>query len=157
MMAPKSAIANFTDRDMEVLAIAWQCMDEHPRINWQKLADLAHFKNVDSARACFTPIKRKLMQSANTNGDAGEEAHGKQAGNGQLKRKPAGLTSPPMKAKKVKAEPYIAQSIERDEEYKDEYKDIKPKRRMLARRRAPVVKAEEREKDEKEDYLEDEA
>ncbi|KAF3065936.1 hypothetical protein GL218_09248 [Daldinia childiae] len=52
--------AQFTARDMEILGIAWQCFEVAPKINWDKLAKLAPFKNASTARACFGPIKKKL-------------------------------------------------------------------------------------------------
>ncbi|KAI1077963.1 hypothetical protein F5B20DRAFT_248912 [Whalleya microplaca] len=64
-MAPKSSAGSqLSPRDMEVLAKAWHCFETEPSINYQKLADVAGFKNVQSARACFLPIKKRLMSSA---------------------------------------------------------------------------------------------
>ncbi|KAH9992702.1 hypothetical protein F4779DRAFT_239435 [Xylariaceae sp. FL0662B] len=64
-MAPKtSAGAQLSQRDMEVLAKAWHCFENEPTINWQKLAEVAGFKNGPSARACFLPIKKKLISYA---------------------------------------------------------------------------------------------
>ncbi|KAI2633565.1 hypothetical protein GGS26DRAFT_51401 [Hypomontagnella submonticulosa] len=70
-MAPKTAPTTppakeiqLTARDMEVLAKSWQCFDGQPKINWQKLADVAHFKNAETARVCFGTIKKKLHKVA---------------------------------------------------------------------------------------------
>ncbi|KAI1134737.1 hypothetical protein F5Y05DRAFT_199191 [Hypoxylon sp. FL0543] len=51
-------------RDMEILAKAWQCFEDTPKVNWAKLAEVANFKNAATARACFAPIKKKLVAAA---------------------------------------------------------------------------------------------
>ncbi|KAI2468477.1 hypothetical protein F4781DRAFT_266319 [Annulohypoxylon bovei var. microspora] len=50
-----------TSREMEILSKAWQCFEDVPKIDWQKLAVIAGFKNPATARACFAPIKKKIL------------------------------------------------------------------------------------------------
>ncbi|KAI1103869.1 hypothetical protein F4804DRAFT_215807 [Jackrogersella minutella] len=76
-MAPKisdSKGINLTTRDMEILSKAWQCFEGSPKLDWQKLADIAPFKNAATARACFLPIKKKLATAAgeSSTADSGE-------------------------------------------------------------------------------------
>ncbi|KAI1775836.1 hypothetical protein F4818DRAFT_441114 [Hypoxylon cercidicola] len=146
-MPTKPANMNFTARDMEILALAWQCFDDTPRINWQKLAELASFKNVETARACFAPIKKKLSH-ATANGDAGEEAHANQATTRQTKRKPTKQMTPSPKKSKVGSR--FPTGLEDDDEEK---KDVKPKRRVPVKR---VVKVEKFDMDE-DQFVNDEA
>ncbi|XXG95206.1 hypothetical protein Hte_001466 [Hypoxylon texense] len=143
-MPPKPLNVAFTNRDMEILALAWQCFDGMPRINYDKLAELASFKNGKSARDSFLHIRKKLAAAGN--GGAGVEARGEQAANGQPKRKPSNqmIRSP----KKAKAGPRSALNIEDDDE------DIKPKRRVAAKRQ--VKKEEDVDSDEKDEILYDE-
>ncbi|KAI1499248.1 hypothetical protein F5X99DRAFT_411269 [Biscogniauxia marginata] len=62
-MAPNTPTVGgqLTQRDLEILAAAWNCFDSQPTINWDKLAEIAGFKNASSARACFLPIKKKVL------------------------------------------------------------------------------------------------
>ncbi|KAF2007266.1 hypothetical protein P154DRAFT_614675 [Amniculicola lignicola CBS 123094] len=58
-MAEKEAPVAFTPREMEVLALAWQCMESEPKINMAKLAQLTGYTHA-SAGVTFGKIKRKL-------------------------------------------------------------------------------------------------
>ncbi|GME33843.1 Gpi transamidase component pig-u [Neofusicoccum parvum] len=62
MGAPKSN--TLTPRDLEVAALVWRCFKTEPQIDFEKLAQLAKFKNPASASACWNPIKKKLMSNA---------------------------------------------------------------------------------------------
>ncbi|KAF2691984.1 hypothetical protein K458DRAFT_285033 [Lentithecium fluviatile CBS 122367] len=53
-------------RETEVLALAWQCMDSEPKIDFNKLADLAGY-TPQSASVTFSKIKRKLKAHADGN------------------------------------------------------------------------------------------
>ncbi|KAI8959896.1 hypothetical protein F5Y11DRAFT_331564 [Daldinia sp. FL1419] len=62
-MSPKAASnkeTQLTAREMEVLAIAWQCLEGSPKVNYAQLARRAPFKNATTARSCFAPIRKKL-------------------------------------------------------------------------------------------------
>ncbi|KAF4311534.1 gpi transamidase component pig-u [Botryosphaeria dothidea] len=59
MAPPKSA--TLSPRDLEVAGKIWLCFKTEPQIDYQKLAQVAGFKNAASASACWGPIKKKLM------------------------------------------------------------------------------------------------
>ncbi|KAF3004226.1 hypothetical protein E8E13_007217 [Curvularia kusanoi] len=52
-----------TARESEVLALAWQCMESDPKIDFTKLAQLANYTPA-SASVIFGKIKRKLKAKA---------------------------------------------------------------------------------------------
>ncbi|KZM19675.1 uncharacterized protein EKO05_0004077 [Ascochyta rabiei] len=54
---------DLTTREMEVLALAWQCMESEPKVNIQKLAQLTGYTS-GSASVTFGKIKRKLKGKA---------------------------------------------------------------------------------------------
>ncbi|KAL7629863.1 hypothetical protein AAE478_001386 [Parahypoxylon ruwenzoriense] len=64
MTSKASSELQLSAREMEILAKTWQCFEDTPKIDWQKLADIAGFKNLQTARACFAPIKKKLAIAA---------------------------------------------------------------------------------------------
>ncbi|KAI2776265.1 hypothetical protein F4815DRAFT_360493 [Daldinia loculata] len=90
----------FTARDMEILGIAWQCFEVAPKINWNKLAQLAPFKNASTARACFGPIKKKLALASgeSTTANTSEPSTPTKGG----KKRKAGSEKTPGSGKKTK-------------------------------------------------------
>ncbi|OSS44475.1 hypothetical protein B5807_10757 [Epicoccum nigrum] len=52
-----------TARESEVLALSWQCMETDPKIDFNKLAQLAGY-TPNSASVIFGKIKRKLKAKA---------------------------------------------------------------------------------------------
>ncbi|KAF2632758.1 hypothetical protein BU25DRAFT_453942 [Macroventuria anomochaeta] len=54
---------DLTPREMEVLALAWQCMDSDPKVDYIKLAELTGYTTA-SAGVTFGKIKRKLKAKA---------------------------------------------------------------------------------------------
>ncbi|THX49893.1 hypothetical protein D6D06_08300 [Aureobasidium pullulans] len=62
-MAPK----NFTQRDMDLMAAAFQSLKTPPEIDYNKLAEKAGYKNAATARVCFMDTKKKLFAN---DGDA---------------------------------------------------------------------------------------
>ncbi|KAI1206062.1 uncharacterized protein F4807DRAFT_244015 [Annulohypoxylon truncatum] len=71
-MVPKSPTDNadkaqkdvhLSQREMEILSYAWQCFESQPKVNYEKLAEVAAFKNATSARVSFNSVKRKIMAS----------------------------------------------------------------------------------------------
>ncbi|KAL6712304.1 hypothetical protein ACN47E_000181 [Coniothyrium glycines] len=67
----------FTPREMEVLALAWQCMETPPKINMAKLAALANY-TPGSAGVMLGAIKRKikLLEGASASAGAGSAGAG---------------------------------------------------------------------------------
>lgn len=59
MSPPKSV--TLSPRDLEIAGKIWLCFKAEPQIDYQKLAQVAGFKNAASASACWGPIKKKLM------------------------------------------------------------------------------------------------
>ncbi|KAF2877108.1 hypothetical protein BDV95DRAFT_601524 [Massariosphaeria phaeospora] len=60
---------SFSAREMEVLALAWQCMESEPKIDIDKLASLTGYTH-GSASVTMGNIKRKLKQHAASVGGA---------------------------------------------------------------------------------------
>lgn len=67
-MSDKNA---FSDREMQIMAMAWQCFTEQPKVNYDKLAKLCNFSNVKSASNAWGAIKKKLAAQG-TGGDAAD-------------------------------------------------------------------------------------
>ncbi|PVI02335.1 hypothetical protein DM02DRAFT_670625 [Periconia macrospinosa] len=57
---------SLSSREMEVLALAWQCMDTEPKIDFEKLATLAGYGSRNSASVTFNNIRKKIKNSAPT-------------------------------------------------------------------------------------------
>ncbi|KAF1973038.1 hypothetical protein BU23DRAFT_554580 [Bimuria novae-zelandiae CBS 107.79] len=66
-MAKEEAVS-FSTREMEVLALAWQCFESEPKIDIKKLARLTGYTD-GSASATISKIKRKLKTHAAEIGD----------------------------------------------------------------------------------------
>ncbi|KAF2440713.1 hypothetical protein P171DRAFT_106571 [Karstenula rhodostoma CBS 690.94] len=66
-MAKSEEALNFSAREMEVLALAWQCFESEPKIDIKKLARLTGYTE-GSASVTIGKIKRKLKTHG---GDAG--------------------------------------------------------------------------------------
>ncbi|KAF2140827.1 uncharacterized protein K452DRAFT_298911 [Aplosporella prunicola CBS 121167] len=64
-MAPPAKASNLSARDLEVTALVWQCFKSDPSVDYEKLAQLANFKNAASASACWGTIKKKLLANSN--------------------------------------------------------------------------------------------
>ncbi|KAK4636217.1 hypothetical protein CLAFUW4_00425 [Fulvia fulva] len=69
----------FTDRESQLMAIAWQCFSEQPKINFDKMAGLAGYTNTKSCSNAWSAIKKKLAAEAEkvtggANGDANGDA-----------------------------------------------------------------------------------
>ncbi|KAL1613016.1 hypothetical protein SLS60_001248 [Paraconiothyrium brasiliense] len=75
-MAKADEAPTFTAREMEVLALAWQCFENEPKIDIKKLASLTGYTE-GSASVTIGKIKRKL------------KAHGAGAGGGENRSTPA--------------------------------------------------------------------
>ncbi|THV78983.1 hypothetical protein D6D29_07248 [Aureobasidium pullulans] len=80
-MAPK----NFTQRDMDLMAAAFQSLKTPPEIDYNKLAEKAGYKNAATARVCFMDTKKKLF--ANDGDAAGAAVSKKRAPAKSNKRK----------------------------------------------------------------------
>ncbi|KAI1800768.1 hypothetical protein F4811DRAFT_537112 [Daldinia bambusicola] len=110
----KEAHPQLTPREMEVLAIAWQCFEVAPKINWDKLAKLAPFKNVSTARSCFSPIKKKLaLASGELTAAKTSEPSTPTKGGGKRK---ASIDKTPRSGKKAKTVIKALSSFEDDDE-----------------------------------------
>ncbi|CAI6336013.1 unnamed protein product [Periconia digitata] len=55
-----------SSREMEVLAMAWHCMDQEPKVDFQKLANLAGYKTKESAGVTFRNVMKKIKNSVPT-------------------------------------------------------------------------------------------
>lgn len=74
--ASKSKL-NLSERECELLAAAW-LSSQNPQIDWNKFVDLAGFKNANSARACFGPLRKKLQDQYGGGQTGGTEIAAKQ-------------------------------------------------------------------------------
>ncbi|KXT11905.1 hypothetical protein AC579_10492 [Pseudocercospora musae] len=66
----------FTDREQKVMALAWQCFAEQPKIDFEKLARLSGYTNVRSASNAWGAIKKKLASQANKAGAGDADVNG---------------------------------------------------------------------------------
>ncbi|KAF2110446.1 hypothetical protein BDV96DRAFT_651084 [Lophiotrema nucula] len=108
----------FSAREMEVLALCWQCFDGEPKINYDKLADLTGY-TIGSAKTTVGNLKRKLNRitsSANAN-----PTPGKGAGTPKTPRKratkPADNDESPTKKRRTPAKKAAAAQQDDEEEY----------------------------------------
>ncbi|KAK7974324.1 hypothetical protein PG989_016172 [Apiospora arundinis] len=62
-MANQSKLT-FTNREMELAALAWGCFDSEPKLNMKKFTKAAGFANAKSASTCWGPVKKKLIAHA---------------------------------------------------------------------------------------------
>ncbi|PIB02490.1 hypothetical protein CB0940_01147 [Cercospora beticola] len=54
----------FTERERQMMSLAWQCFDGEPKLDYKKLAGLAGMKNPVSASNAWSKIKKKLNAQA---------------------------------------------------------------------------------------------
>ncbi|KAI1383772.1 uncharacterized protein F4822DRAFT_433712 [Hypoxylon trugodes] len=120
MTSQGSTGVHLTARDVEILSLAWQCFDTNPKINWQKLADVAGFKNASTACACFGPIRKKLGISGTKAGAEDDDKSNHTPSKSATKRKVA-TPKTPHSSKKAKSS---RKALTSDEEDDDE---VKPK------------------------------
>lgn len=55
--------------DTSLVSLAWRCFDGEPKVDYQKLANLAGMSNPRSASNAWAVIKKKLAAQADANGD----------------------------------------------------------------------------------------
>ncbi|RMZ69378.1 gpi transamidase component pig-u [Pyrenophora seminiperda CCB06] len=113
---------NFTSRDMEVLALAWQCMETQPKIDMNKLALLTGY-TPGSASVTFGKIKQKLKllgEARSSSGPAppknGHRAQSASSAPSTPRKRTAATTTPSSSAKKAKQFEQTAEDEEDDEE-----------------------------------------
>ncbi|GAB1735106.1 hypothetical protein NU219Hw_g174t1 [Hortaea werneckii] len=100
-MADKSdkGTKDFTPRELDIMAKAWKCMTEEPKLDYDMLAAECGMTNPRSAGNAWRAIRAKLIANAGIskdgNGDANDEGA---AGNGPAK------PTPTKKRTKAKAE-----------------------------------------------------
>lgn len=56
----------FSSREQQLMAVAWQCFDGEPKVNYQRLAELTGMTNTGSAYNAWTKIRKKLAAQAKT-------------------------------------------------------------------------------------------
>ncbi|EMF17333.1 uncharacterized protein SEPMUDRAFT_104602 [Sphaerulina musiva SO2202] len=73
------AADTFTEREKDMMAFAWQCFDDEPKVNWQKLAGLMGMSNERSAANAWGRIKKKLAQRVASANDGDNDDEGSAA------------------------------------------------------------------------------
>ncbi|CAN8104091.1 unnamed protein product [Discula destructiva] len=53
--------AQLTARETEIAVTAWRALEGDYKINFQELANLTGLKNINTARAIWNPIKKKVL------------------------------------------------------------------------------------------------
>lgn len=83
---------------MEYLALAWQCFDAEPKIDYEKFKDIAGLASAASAREIMRMTKKKLKEEygALSGGGAGVKTANGGGGTGG-----GGMDSPVKKKKKM--------------------------------------------------------
>ncbi|TKA22369.1 hypothetical protein B0A50_08251, partial [Salinomyces thailandicus] len=51
-----------SQKQMEYLALAWQCFESEPKINYDKFAQVANLASAHSARELMRVTKKKLKE-----------------------------------------------------------------------------------------------
>ncbi|RMZ14218.1 hypothetical protein D0862_02085 [Hortaea werneckii] len=100
-MADKSdkGTKDFTPRELEIMAKAWKCMTEEPKLDYDMLAAECGMTNPRSAGNAWRAIRAKLIANAGISKDGNGDANGEgAAGNGPAK------PTPTKKRAKAKAE-----------------------------------------------------
>ncbi|RMY73149.1 hypothetical protein D0863_04044 [Hortaea werneckii] len=91
-MADKSdkGTKEFTPRELEIMAKAWKCMTEEPKLDYDMLAAECGMTNPRSAGNAWRGIRAKLLANAGTGKEANGDANGSDAGgNGPAKPTPS--------------------------------------------------------------------
>ncbi|KAF2705001.1 hypothetical protein K504DRAFT_506469 [Pleomassaria siparia CBS 279.74] len=135
-MAKEEAIS-FSPREMEVLALAWQCMESEPKINIDRLAQLTGY-TPGSASVTLGKIKKKMRDHAkmstpiSTPRKASSGSVNKTPKSGTKRPAPA-ASEPAGKKKKNKEEAHkrLDQQYD-DNDQEEEYRHIKVKNEETA-------------------------
>ncbi|KAI6803974.1 hypothetical protein KC356_g6884 [Hortaea werneckii] len=101
-MADKSdkGSKEFTPRELEIMAKAWKCMTEEPKLDYEMLAAECGMTNPRSAGNAWRAIRAKLIANAGISKDGNSDANGADAGGGNGSAKP----TPSKKRAKAKTE-----------------------------------------------------
>ncbi|KAF1365926.1 hypothetical protein EJ07DRAFT_170669 [Lizonia empirigonia] len=106
---------DLTSREMEVLALAWQCMESEPKIDNNRLAELTGY-TPGSASVTLGKIKRKLKLRAV--GSTGAPTTPKKAGvnaGGQLKTPKSGKRGQQAPANEDNDEEFATFNVKKEE------------------------------------------
>ncbi|KAK5163096.1 uncharacterized protein LTR77_010880 [Saxophila tyrrhenica] len=60
-MAETKEVKDFTTREIEIMAKAWNCMTEEPKVDYNKLASECNMTNPRSASNAWAAIKKKMF------------------------------------------------------------------------------------------------
>ncbi|KAI0121274.1 hypothetical protein BJ170DRAFT_714536 [Xylariales sp. AK1849] len=63
-MSDKTNKNQLSDRELKVLAVAWQCLKTDPQVDMQKFFKPAGYGSVQSAQVCWGRLKTKLLAYA---------------------------------------------------------------------------------------------
>ncbi|KAF2754396.1 hypothetical protein EJ05DRAFT_489117 [Pseudovirgaria hyperparasitica] len=128
-MAPKvvdtttsDTAVTFTEKEMFMLASAWQCMSEQPKIDMDKLAKICGY-TAGSCSVTFGKLKRKIKALGDSNSDitAAPPSTPKSGGRKRKPKENEGEESPTKKVRNVKAPAKVDPEEESPEpEVKDE-------------------------------------
>ncbi|KAI3393827.1 hypothetical protein diail_3553 [Diaporthe ilicicola] len=128
-MTDKPNMPQLTPRELELLVYALRCSEGgFPKVDYQKFAEMAGFKNASSASVSFGTVKRKLMSDA-----------------GGAKPAPKKTTPKKAAATKRKQEPV------KDDEDGDSDESPKKKTKIVIKKDAKKEKAPEKEEDGEDD------
>ncbi|KAK8023667.1 hypothetical protein PG993_011733 [Apiospora rasikravindrae] len=152
MAGQSKMTGNLTARDQELAAIAWACFEGEPKIDMDKFAGAAGFSNINSARACWGPVKKKLLAQAralakDNDADPYDAGLATPKTKGSAK-KTADNTGSKRKAKAMNSAAYADDISDGDDLDIDETPSKKTKKIGIKTEDGPIKK-EERVKDEK--------
>ncbi|CAO2657215.1 Nn.00g033410.m01.CDS01 [Neocucurbitaria sp. VM-36] len=125
---------SFSPREMEVLAIAWQCMETQPKIDIQKLARLTGY-TPGSASVTMGNIKRKLKLLGESLSQNGPATPKKTGGPGRSK-----TTTPKRGGKRAAAESDAPSKRQKQGSRKAREQSVEDEDEVLS----PTIKEEER-------------
>lgn len=127
---------NFSPREIETLAAAWQCLDTDPKIDFVKLAQLTGYTE-GSARFSWGVIKKKLKAKVASSGGGPVSAPKtpktpRSTNATPKKRGAANINDTPSKKSKQNGRPLpvnVDNPVDDDEEF--EFRDLKVKKEEL--------------------------
>lgn len=136
-----------TAAEQKLLALAWQCSENVPKVDLKKLAQLGNYKNPASANTCWYNLKKKLFadEVAGDGTPGAAKTTPKKRANENLSSDDATPKKRGRKPKAVKEEEglKVGTSTEGAEDSEDDLVVVKPKRGI-----ADDVRALKRELDE---------
>ncbi|KAL7621757.1 hypothetical protein AAE478_009084 [Parahypoxylon ruwenzoriense] len=103
MASPEKKKTEITEKEFQVLALAWKCFKTPPDVDTVKLAKLAGYSNPRSVANLLSVVKKKLAAATPDDGGAGD-VNADSAPATPSKRTPKPQATPALRKRKIKVE-----------------------------------------------------